>query len=346
MVARTQNLHGLEALLRQFPVVAILGARQVGKTTLARQLVARHRGATTSFDLEIAEDLVQLAGCPAGPRTAPRNHRARRSAAPAGPLHRATRPSRSAAGPATVPGSGQRCTRAPAPNLGDARRAHRVPRVERVLVGRGWGAPVARALAAWWLSPLLPRALGRREHALAAPVGPHLPRARSAGIRPADSIGHHAAILDDAGSLPRPEVECLGARARVRGGPHDGTPLPRRSVGELHGAPARTMAREHRQASGEVAEGLRSGQRPAAHAARSRVRPADRLAPKGRGLVGGVRARRRDHASRRRTRGVLLLGDALGRASWTFSSCGVGNGWGSNSSAARRPTSPARCTWP
>jgi uncharacterized protein len=60
MIERTQNLRRLETLLRQFPVVAILGARQVGKTTLARQLVARHRGATTSFDLENAEDLFQL----------------------------------------------------------------------------------------------------------------------------------------------------------------------------------------------------------------------------------------------------------------------------------------------
>lgn len=30
--------------MRQFPVVGILGARQVGKTTLARQLVEANRG--------------------------------------------------------------------------------------------------------------------------------------------------------------------------------------------------------------------------------------------------------------------------------------------------------------
>ncbi|MDP2955540.1 MAG: ATP-binding protein [Longimicrobiales bacterium] len=51
----------LTALLRQFPVVAVLGARQVGKTTLARQLVAARRGPTAFFDLENAADLARLA---------------------------------------------------------------------------------------------------------------------------------------------------------------------------------------------------------------------------------------------------------------------------------------------
>lgn len=60
MIARVQNLRRLEGLLRQFPAVALLGARQVGKTTLARQLMARHRGPATAFDLENAEDLFQL----------------------------------------------------------------------------------------------------------------------------------------------------------------------------------------------------------------------------------------------------------------------------------------------
>lgn len=60
MIARVENLRRLEMLLRQFPVVALLGARQVGKATLARQLVARHPGPVTAFDLENAEDLAQL----------------------------------------------------------------------------------------------------------------------------------------------------------------------------------------------------------------------------------------------------------------------------------------------
>jgi hypothetical protein len=41
--------------------VAVLGARQVGKTTLARQVTAARRGGSTTFDLENAQDLARLA---------------------------------------------------------------------------------------------------------------------------------------------------------------------------------------------------------------------------------------------------------------------------------------------
>lgn len=61
MIERTTHLRRLTALLRQFPVVAILGPRQVGKTTLARQFLARRGGRATFFDLESAEDLALLA---------------------------------------------------------------------------------------------------------------------------------------------------------------------------------------------------------------------------------------------------------------------------------------------
>ena len=61
VLARPRHLARMAALLRQFPVVAVLGARQVGKTTLARQVVARRRGPVTVFDLEHPEDLARLA---------------------------------------------------------------------------------------------------------------------------------------------------------------------------------------------------------------------------------------------------------------------------------------------
>jgi len=57
---RPRHLQQLEALLSRYPVVAILGARQVGKTTLARQLVARTRIPPTMFDLENPIDLARL----------------------------------------------------------------------------------------------------------------------------------------------------------------------------------------------------------------------------------------------------------------------------------------------
>ena len=59
-ISRESHLAELERLLRQFPVVAILGARQIGKTTLARQLSDRRSGPVTLFDLERTEDRAAL----------------------------------------------------------------------------------------------------------------------------------------------------------------------------------------------------------------------------------------------------------------------------------------------
>ena len=60
-IKREHHLRRLRLLLREFPVVAILGARQVGKSTLARQLAAGRRGPTHWFDLENPVDLARLA---------------------------------------------------------------------------------------------------------------------------------------------------------------------------------------------------------------------------------------------------------------------------------------------
>ena len=60
-IARQHHLRRVKRLLREFPVVALLGARQVGKSTLARQLVASRRAPTTWFDLENPADLARLA---------------------------------------------------------------------------------------------------------------------------------------------------------------------------------------------------------------------------------------------------------------------------------------------
>ena len=52
MLKRSRQLDVLQRLLRQFPVVGLIGARQVGKSTLARALVARTRRRAAFFDLE------------------------------------------------------------------------------------------------------------------------------------------------------------------------------------------------------------------------------------------------------------------------------------------------------
>ncbi len=61
MIERTRHLERLDWLFRTFPVVAILGARQVGKTTLARDFGERRGGPVTRFDLESAADVSLLA---------------------------------------------------------------------------------------------------------------------------------------------------------------------------------------------------------------------------------------------------------------------------------------------
>lgn len=61
MILRQVHLQQLTDRLADFPVVAMLGPRQVGKTTLARQLAAQWRGPVKRFDLEDPEDQARLA---------------------------------------------------------------------------------------------------------------------------------------------------------------------------------------------------------------------------------------------------------------------------------------------
>ena len=60
MAARAAHLQHLERLFREFPVVAILGPRQIGKTTLAGQFAATTSGPVHTFDLERPSDLRKL----------------------------------------------------------------------------------------------------------------------------------------------------------------------------------------------------------------------------------------------------------------------------------------------
>lgn len=61
MIERTREIKTLKQLLKRHPVVGIFGARQVGKTTLARSLMEKIRKSVTYFDLENPEDLARLA---------------------------------------------------------------------------------------------------------------------------------------------------------------------------------------------------------------------------------------------------------------------------------------------
>ena len=127
----------LRALLRDFPVVAVIGARQVGKTTIARRIARGWPSGGTFFDLEDARDLAQLED----PMLALSARRGlvvldevqRRP----GPLPRVAGSRGPATPSGTLPGSGERLSRHAPAVLGVARRAHCIPRARRILAGRG-----------------------------------------------------------------------------------------------------------------------------------------------------------------------------------------------------------------
>jgi len=61
MIKRSLHLQSLTRLLKHHRIVALIGGRQVGKTTLARELAPSFQGATAFFDLEDDRDLARLA---------------------------------------------------------------------------------------------------------------------------------------------------------------------------------------------------------------------------------------------------------------------------------------------
>ncbi len=60
MIDRPREIKTLRGLISRNPVVGIIGARQVGKTTLARSFVTQMRGPAHYFDLENPEDEARL----------------------------------------------------------------------------------------------------------------------------------------------------------------------------------------------------------------------------------------------------------------------------------------------
>jgi predicted AAA+ superfamily ATPase len=60
VIRRTRELKSLAGLLKRHPAAAIIGARQVGKTTLARQFAAGWHGPVTFLDLENPSHLARL----------------------------------------------------------------------------------------------------------------------------------------------------------------------------------------------------------------------------------------------------------------------------------------------
>lgn len=61
MIQRSQSEAAIATGLNEFPVTILLGPRQCGKTTLARDFAATHTGETTFWDLENPNDRARLA---------------------------------------------------------------------------------------------------------------------------------------------------------------------------------------------------------------------------------------------------------------------------------------------
>lgn len=60
MIFRKREIKALMGLLARHPVVGIIGARQVGKTSLAREIIQRTKKPVSYFDMENPEDLARL----------------------------------------------------------------------------------------------------------------------------------------------------------------------------------------------------------------------------------------------------------------------------------------------
>ncbi|HEX5418474.1 MAG TPA: AAA family ATPase, partial [Gammaproteobacteria bacterium] len=61
MIVREAHVNQVTSLLKRFPVVAILGARQAGKTTLANDIISAAKAPSVRFDLENDADIARLA---------------------------------------------------------------------------------------------------------------------------------------------------------------------------------------------------------------------------------------------------------------------------------------------
>ena len=60
-IPRDSHLHAILSALDEFPIVSIIGALQVGKSAMARDIAARYGPLTHYFDLERPRDLQRLA---------------------------------------------------------------------------------------------------------------------------------------------------------------------------------------------------------------------------------------------------------------------------------------------
>ena len=202
MIERPYHVAWVRRLLSEQPVVALLGARQVGKTTLARQVARSYRAGVAFFDLESSRDLAKLAD----PMLALEPLRGlvvldevqRRPDIFPTLRVLADRPPRGA-----LSGSRQRLAGTAAADVGDAGGADSLLPPRRTVLAGSRQPPRLGSLAARRISSLVCGQKLGRKLALAPRPRLHLPRTGLAPARSPSAKHDPAPLLDHAGPCSR-----------------------------------------------------------------------------------------------------------------------------------------------
>ena len=222
-IPRSALLSEATSGLEEAPTVALFGARQVGKTTLARQVAAAWPGQSTVFDLEVAAVREALSQTP---EILLRNSEGLvvidEGATPPGPV-RGAAPGVRRSEPQGRLSAARQCLLGFDPrHLRDAGGADSVRGCGRFLVGGGGAGAPGQALDARRLSACLAGAVGGGVEAVDAVVHAHVsgaghPRAGFQGV-----AGSAGSLLAHVGALPRANLECCGTGAFNGCEPHGG----------------------------------------------------------------------------------------------------------------------------
>ena len=271
MIARDSILTAMRAALEAQPGRRALGPRQCGKTTLARQLLAPD--SANYFDLEDPASLARLEE----PMTALRpleglvvidEVQRRPDLFPVLRVLVDRRPNRRrgssswAAPPATC--CARRPRASPDASSASSSAASRWPEVGAEC--RSTPSGVAVAFPCRYLARAR-RTASRGAASSSRRCWSAICRSGACACRRRRCAASGPSSRTTTGRLERGRRRAHAGRER-----RDSPPLPRPADRRVHGAAAAAVARQPAQAAGEVAQGLRARQRPAAHVAGHRTR--------------------------------------------------------------------------
>ena len=252
----------VRAALARSRAVALIGPRQVGKTTLARRFLPAD--SPRYFDLEDARSLRRLDEPMTALETAARPGGHRRGPAAPGALPGVARAHRPGLAPRAVPDPGQCLARAAAAVERVARRATRDHRGRHACTRRSRRGEPRSLVEPGRLSTVVPGRVRPGQRGVARVVPARDRRAGPARARTRGRARGRAPLLEHGCALARSDLECGGSRPLARRGGNDDPALPRLPVERVPRAPATTVVREPGQAAGQGAQGVCARQRSAA----------------------------------------------------------------------------------